>query len=39
MWIIIYNNNLDTITNKNNKDDKKMVIQNVNNWVIWIKKN
>ena len=32
--------NLDAITNKNNKDDdKKMDIQNVNNWTIWIRKN
>ena len=32
--------NLDAITNKNNKDDdKKMAIQNVNNWTIWIRKN
>ena len=32
--------NLDAITNNNNKDDdKKIAIQNVNNWTIWIKKN
>ena len=32
--------NLDAITNKNNKDgDKKMALQNVNSWTIWIRKN
>ena len=32
--------NLDAITNKNNENDnKKMAIQDVNNWTIWIRKN
>ena len=32
--------NLDAIANKNNENDnKKMAIQDVNNWTIWIRKN
>ena len=31
--------NLDAITNKINKNDEKMVIQDVKNWTIWISKN
>ena len=32
--------NLDAITNTNSKDDdKKMAMQNVNNWTIWMRKN
>ena len=31
--------NLDAITNENNKGDKKMAIQNANNWTIWIRQN
>ena len=31
---------LDAVKNKNNKDDdKKMAVQNVNNWTAWIRKN